>query len=116
MTGQAHLAISEHRINPRPRWGHNREAIARDLWENCPAMSAAKIAVELECTKNAVIGVAWRRHWKPRRESPKPPPLKTFERLDLLHQRMDDVMSETESILAAHPALSDGVPHGTGPP
>ena len=116
MTGQTHLANSQSGFNPPLSWGGNREAIARDLWENRPDLSAAKIAPILETTKNAIIGVAWRRHWKPRGESPTPLPLKTLDRLNLLNQRMDDVMSETEAILLAHPAPTEVVPHGTGPP
>jgi len=66
------------------------------LWENAPELSSAQIAVRFDMTKNAIIGHANRRGWKPRGSQRKTVGLSPLaQRLDAINARMDLVLAET---------------------
>ena len=65
----------------------------RELWEFTP-MSAKAIGARLRCSKNSVIGQAHRQGWRPRK-APTREPTTIFDRLAVLHARMDAMLAET---------------------
>jgi len=81
----------------------NQMKAIQDLWENSP-LSAAQIALRFDTTRSTVIGMAWRKGWKPRKtgiQAYKPQqlargdswdPRPTSERLAEFHRGMDALL------------------------
>ena len=75
------------------------------LWEHAPELSAARIAERFDnMTKNAVIGHANRRYWKPRRVAG-PEPTTLNQRLDAIHAALDAVLAETRPFVEGRPKV-----------
>lgn len=92
---------------PVPPLKYDPDTLARmqALWEGSPELSATRIAERFPgMTKNAVIGQARRREWKPRRASATEPTTMQ-DRLDAHHARLDAVLAETRPFVDGRPKV-----------
>ena len=99
--------MTGYREPPVPPLKYDTDTLARmqELWEHAPELSAVKIAARFDnMTKNAIIGQANRRQWKPRRERTTAPTT-LYQRCDALEAALDAVLAETRPFVEGRPKV-----------